>query len=393
MMLREELVKAWWKLMQIPGIGRVTLNEIRQQLSHPKDLIHCTPEQLVAMGLKPEAAQRWQNDPTLLQGFDRLLSWCQPKGYGVLLAGVAPYPEALSTLRDAPTLLYYHGNLDCLSQPMVAMVGSRNPTPYGQQWAQQIAQELAAAGVTVVSGLAIGIDGHVHQGAVQSGRTIAVMGSGPDVIYPQRHLGLAQMIMQDGLLLSEFEPGTEPQARHFPSRNRIISGLSLGTVVVEAAIKSGSLITARQAAEQGREVFALPGLVNNPLSQGCHQLLRDGAYLVQNSDDILLELGLKGEQPAVQPMLNFDAPIAEKKAPASKTPESKTSAPTSTPSPTLTPPADLPALATHIDFSATSADIISIRSELQIPDLLPQLMELELEGWITQTPGGYQRLK
>lgn len=385
MMLREELVKAWWKLMKIPGVGRVTLNEIRQQLSHPKELLHCTPQQLIAMGLNPEAAQRWHDDPSLLHGFDQLLSWCQPKGYGVLLAGVAPYPEALAALRDAPTILYYHGNLDCLSQPMVAMVGSRNPTPYGQQWAQQTAQELAAAGITVVSGLAIGIDGHVHQGAVQAGRTIAVMGSGPDVIYPQRHLGLAQMIMHDGLLLSEFEPGTEPQSRHFPSRNRIISGLSLGTVVVEAAIKSGSLITARQAAEQGREVFALPGLVNNPLSQGCHQLLRDGAYLVQNSEDILLELGLKGDAPAVQSSLNFDT------SPTIKTPTANK--PAARKAPTLTPPADLPALATHIDFSATSADIISIRSELQIPELLPQLMELELEGWITQTPGGYQRLK
>lgn len=379
MMLREELVKAWWKLMQIPGVGRVTLNEIRQQLSHPDELIRCTPQQLVAMGLNAEAAQRWHSDESLLKGFDKLLAWCQPKGYGVLLAGVAPYPEALATLRDAPTILYYHGNLECLSQPMVAMVGSRNPTAYGQQWAQHTAQELAGAGVTVVSGLAMGIDGHVHQGAVQGGRTIAVMGSGPDVIYPQRHLGLAQMIMKDGLLLSEFEPGTEPQARHFPSRNRIISGLSLATVVVEAAIKSGSLITARQAAEQGREVFALPGLVNNPLSQGCHQLLRDGAYLVQNADDILLELGLKGEPRNPQASLNF-TPAADKTGTRPK--------PT-----TLSAPLDLPALVSHIDFSATSADIISIRSELAMPELLAQLMELELDGWISQAPGGYQRLK
>src|SRR5690606_9733759 len=160
----------------------------------------------------------------------------------------------------------------CLQQPMIAMVGSRNPTPYAREWTQQTARELAATGVTVVSGLALGIDGAAHQGALESGRTVAVLGGGVDVSYPPRHLGLAQMIMHKGLLLSEFAPGTAPQPSHFPSRNRIVSGLSLGTVVAEAASKSGSLITAKLAAEQGREVFALPGAVTNPLSHGCHQL-------------------------------------------------------------------------------------------------------------------------
>lgn len=376
MMLREELLKAWWKLANLPGVGRVTLNEIRQQLSHPNDLLQCSVEQLVALGLKPQAAQRWKTDNTLLQGFDVVQNWCRFKGYGVLLAGVAPYPPALAALRDAPTILYYHGNPACLNNPMVAMVGSRNPTDYGARWAQQTAQELAEAGVTVVSGLAIGIDGFVHQGAIAAGSTIAVMGSGPDVIYPQRHLGLAQMVTQQGLLLSEFAPGTAAQSRQFPSRNRIISGLSLATVVVEAAIKSGSLITAHQAAEQGREVFALPGLVNNPVSQGCHQLIRDGAYLVQSADDILTELGLRGAPPGVQDSLDFGAPAEENKQPSSAL--------------KVQP---LPPLVTHIDFSATSADLIAIRSGLAMEQLLPGLMELELAGWITQLPGGYQRLK
>jgi DNA processing protein len=376
MMLREELLKAWWKLSQIPGIGRVTLGEIRQQLSHPNDLLNCDADQLVAMGLSAEAAQRWQSDSSLLEGFDLVQNWQRFKGYGVLLAGVAPYPETLASLRDAPLILYYHGNIDCLNKPMVAMVGSRKPSDYGARWAQQTAQELATAGVTVVSGLAIGIDGHVHQGAVAGGSTIAVMGSGPDVIYPQRHLGLAQMIMQDGLLLSEFPPGTEPQSRHFPSRNRIISGLSLATVVVEAAVKSGSLITAHQAAEQGREVFALPGMVSNPVSQGCHQLIRDGAYLVQSADDILLELGLKGEKPGHQSSLNFDSHASVEKIAV----------------PTLKPQ-NLPPLVTYVDFTATSADLLAIRSGMPMDQLLPALMELELEGWITQAPGGYQRLK
>ena len=166
------------------------------------------------------------------------------------------------------------------------MVGSRNATPYALEWAQATAAELAKAGVTVVSGLALGIDGAAHQGAISAGSTIAVLGSGVDVIYPQRHVGLAQMLVGKGLLLSEFELGFAPQPPNFPSRNRIVSGLSLGVVVVEAALKSGSLITAKLAADQGREVFALPGAVTNPLSHGCHQLIRDGAVLVQNAAEV-----------------------------------------------------------------------------------------------------------
>ena len=275
---------------------------------------------------------------------------------------------------------------------MVAMVGSRKPTQYGAQWAQQTASELSAAGVTVVSGLAMGIDGHVHQGAIHGGgSTIAVMGSGPDVIYPQRHLGLAQMIMQDGLLLSEFMPGTEPQSRHFPSRNRIISGLSLGTVVVEAAIKSGSLITARQAAEQGRDVFALPGLVTNPTSQGCHQLIREGAYLVQNTQDILDELGLATTSATEQANLPLaDRPVSARQ---SRIIASEAEDVAHVPEAVGEPLEPVPDLVTHIDFQATSADVIAIRSDLSMVELLPALMELELDGWITQAPGGYQRLK
>ena len=395
MMLREELVKAWWKLTKLPGVGSVTIGDIRQQLSHPNDLLSCSPQQLVSMGLKPEAAERWHSDSSLLNGFDKLQAWCRFNGYGVLLAGVEPYPQALAVLRDAPTILYYHGNIDCLKKPMVAMVGSRKPSQYGAQWAEKTASELSAAGVTVVSGLAIGVDGHVHQGAIHGGgSTIAVMGSGPDVIYPQRHLGLAQMIMQDGLLLSEFMPGTEPQSRHFPSRNRIISGLSLGTVVVEAAIKSGSLITARQAAEQGREVFALPGLVTNPTSHGCHQLIREGAYLVQNTQDILQELGLTTTSVSEQAQLQFDElPIPEKQPRIIAQATAAVEQPQPIAEVPVEPAEPAPDLVTHIDFEATCADVIAIRSDLPMAELLPALMELELDGWIAQAPGGYQRLK
>ena len=361
-MLRDELLLAWWRLAQLPGIGNVALNDIRQQLGDPARLLSISPQELTDLGLAAEAAQRWRDDDTLSAGFDAVSQWRQHKHCGVLLAGVKPYPPALASLRDAPVFLFYHGDLATLTQPMVAMVGSRNPTPYGLEWAQSTAAALAKAGVCVVSGLALGIDGAAHAGALSSGRTIAVLGTGPDVIYPQRHLGLAQMVMQKGLLLSQFVPGTAAKPEHFPSRNRIVSGLSLATVVVEAAPKSGSLITARLAAEQGREVFALPGAVTNPLSHGCHQLIREGAVLVQSADDILQELGIN-VQPA-QASLELTAAAGP-----------------------------VPALVTHIDYTATSTDLIAIRSALSIPQLLPQLLDLELSGWLAQVPGGYMRRK
>ena len=360
-MLRDELLLAWWRLAQLPGVGTTTLNELRTRLGDPAELLRTSPEQLVALGFSPEAAKRWASDSSLSDGFATLKTWRQQKRCGVLLAGVDPYPDMLAALPDAPLFLYYHGDTACLQQPMIAMVGSRNPTPYGLEWATQTARELAAAGITVVSGLALGIDGAAHQGAVHTGRTLAVLGSGVDVIYPQRHLGLAQMMLNKGLLLSEFMPGTPPQPHHFPSRNRIVSGLSLGTVVVEAASKSGSLITAKLAAEQGREVFALPGVVTNPLSQGCHQLIRDGAILVQSAADILQEFNLT---PGAQPGL-FDT---------------ATSGP-------------LPALLVHIDYTATAPDVIAIRSGLGMAQLLPELLDLELQGWLRQVPGGYLRAR
>ena len=362
-MLRDELLLAWWRLSKLPGLGNVTLNEIRQQLTKPAELLTLTHEQLQGLGLSAEAAERWLTDDSLSAGFELLRDWRHHNRCGVLLAGMDPYPQALAATRDAPLFLYYHGDLEALRQPMVALVGSRNPTPYGLDWAQNCAASLAAAGITVVSGLALGVDGAAHQGALSGGRTIAVLGSGLDVIYPQRHLGLAQMVMQKGLLLSEFPPGTQPKPEHFPSRNRIVSGLSLGVVVVEAAQKRGSLITARLAAEQGREVFALPGAVTNPLSHGCHQLIREGALLVQNADEIRQELGLQDGLTA-QVALALE-PVAT----------------------------GVPALVSHIDYSMTATDVIAIRSALTIAELLPQLLDLELSGWLRQVPGGYMRLK
>lgn len=360
-MLKDEHVLAWWRLASIEGVGNSTLNKIRHQLSDPRDLAQCNLQQLTQLGLAPQAAQHWLSSSHLSVGFEILQQWRQREGCGVLLAGCAPYPETLASLPDAPVILFYQGDLAALEQPMLAMVGSRNATPYALDWAQKTASELAAQNITVVSGLALGIDGAAHKGALHTGRTIAVLGSGLDIIYPQRHLKMAQEICQQGLLLSEFIPGTSPQPQNFPSRNRIVSGLSLGTVVVEAAVKSGSLITAKLAADQGREVFALPGAVTNPLSHGCHQLIREGAVLVQNSQEIMQELGL---------LSNQQLTLLENKT-------------------KLAPPA----LLQHIDFSATSLDLIARRSALPMAQLLPELLDLELQGWLQQVPGGYLRIK
>lgn len=363
-MLSAQLLQAWWRLCALPGMGTVGLNRIRTQLDCPSDLIQCQPQDLVNMGLNAEKAQRWHSDSSLLNGFDALTQWQahRPEHQGLLLAGTDLYPESLLNIKDAPIFLFYRGNLDALNKPMVAMVGSRNPTPYAQEWAQHTASQLASSGVTVVSGMALGIDGFAHTGALQTGSTIAVLGSGADVYYPKRHAQMALDIQQQGLILSEFLPGTPPQARHFPSRNRLVSGLSQACVVVEAAQKSGSLITAKLAAEQGREVFALPGAVTNPLSAGCHELIRDGALLVRDAQDILDELGLDR-------LSTIDEPMHESE----------------------TEP--MPILLQYIDFSETGVDTIQQRSSLDVSELMPQLLELELSGWIKMGNTGYLRVR
>jgi DNA processing protein len=351
------IYRAWWRLLQLPGVGPVALSELRQQLSSPESLPECSSTDLLTAGLRPSAVQAWLTDPGLDKGFERLWAWAQQPGQGVLLAGMEDYPEALAALADAPVFLYWRGNIQLLQETCVALVGSRNPTPYARDWSFQCARDLAAAGVCVVSGMALGIDGAAHQGALQSGHTIAVLGCGADVVYPKRHKALAQQIATQGLILSEFPPGTQPLPAYFPARNRIISGVCQAVVVAEAAVQSGSLITARLAASQGRDVMALPGAVLNPLSHGCHQLIRDGALLVQNAAEVLEGLGI------------FSLTV-----PTVKTVQA-------------------PNLVTLVDYQPTSVDLLSIRSGLPIHILLPQLLELELEGWLQKEAGGYRRLR
>jgi DNA processing protein len=232
---------------------------------------------------------------------ERDLEWLSQDGHELIPFDDERYPALLAEIPVAPAVLFADGNIDALWQPQLAVVGSRNPTAGGVANARDFAGTIARQGFAITSGLAAGIDATAHQAALDAGAmTVAVLGSGVDTIYPARNRALAAAVRQQGVLVSEFPPGTGAKREHFPSRNRIISGLSLGVLVVEAALNSGSLITARLAAEQGREVFALPGSIHNPLSKGCHRLIREGARLVETDAEILQELApLAGRLAAV----------------------------------------------------------------------------------------------
>jgi len=245
---------------------------------------------LCEAGVTPTAAERVANPDKA--AFDKVFKWLEEPHCHIVCFGSDDYPELLRQIADAPTLIYVNGNTDALHLPGLAIVGSRNPTRGGRQNAHDFAAHLGRSGFSILSGLAQGIDTAAHEGALAVGATtIAFLGHGIDRIYPAANHELAHRIAEQGALVSEYPLGSSPRAEHFPERNRLISGCSLGTLVVEAAKRSGSLITARLASEQGREIFAIPGSIHNTLSRGCHQLIRQGAKLVESADDIVSELG------------------------------------------------------------------------------------------------------
>src|SRR4030095_2778803 len=231
--------------------------------------------------------------PPAQETLARTLAWLAEPGHEIVAWDDTDYPRALLELGYPPPVLFFVGRRELLNRPALAIVGSRNATAQGLDNARNFAHALADAGLTIISGLALGVDAAAHEGALLgTGSTLAVVGTGLDRVYPARHRELAHRIANDGGLLSEFPPGTPPREHNFPRRNRLISGLAKGVLVVEAAQKSGSLITARYAGEQGREVFAIPGSIHSPLAKGCHKLIRDGAKLVETAQDILEELGM-----------------------------------------------------------------------------------------------------
>lgn len=297
------------------------------------------------------------------------LVWCQKNQTNVLTWADDQYPKLLREIPDPPLVLFVQGEIDLLNLPQIAIVGSRHASVIGLENAQQFAYTLAQTGLVITSGLALGIDTVSHQGALAAtGLTIAVMGTGSGYIYPRSNSQLAEQIKSTGALISEFPPHAPPKAQHFPLRNRIISGLSLGVLVVEATLRSGSLITARNAVEQGRDVFAMPGSIHHPLAKGCHYLIRQGAKLVENTEDILLELApllewMSKNRPKVSSDQGLDKNLDELQQ----------------------------VVLTQIGYESTALDTIVARSGLTQSIVSSMLLSLELMGYINIVSGGYSR--
>jgi len=282
-------MNAWLILALARGIRGRTIEALLGKFEDAEGIVNAPRSDLLSAGLKKTAVDDISDpDPTLLE---ESANWLTGDGHHLLVWNDPRYPSLLKEIPDPPIVLFVRGNVDLLSLPQIAIVGSRNATPGGCETAHRFAGHLGRSGFCITSGLALGIDAAAHHGALDTAAsTIAVLGTGPNVVYPHRHQDLADTIAGNGALISEFPPGTPPRREQFPQRNRIISGIAVGTLVVEAGIRSGALITARFSAEQGREVFAIPGSIHNPMAKGCHQLIKSGAKLVETAADIVDEL-------------------------------------------------------------------------------------------------------
>ncbi|MFO1407648.1 MAG: DNA-processing protein DprA [Steroidobacteraceae bacterium] len=357
----------WLVLARAPGLHAGHLHALPGEAPESvAGLAGASGTTLAALGVPPSAiAALRRPDREGLAADER---WLSGSGRQLVTWGSPGYPALLAGIPDPPLVLFVDGDADALSLPQLAVVGSRNPTALGRDTAAQFSRHLAAAGLAITSGLALGIDAAAHRGALAAdGRTIAVLGCGLDRIYPAEHKGLAEEIAARGALVSELPTGTPPLKQHFPRRNRLISGLSVGTLVVEAAIGSGSLITARLAAEQGREVFAIPGSIHNPMARGCHRLIRQGAKLVETADDVFAELGaLLGtlDRPTV-------AEATEAQADSGRALDN-----------------EYEILLDALGFEPAGVDALVARTGFDAGAVASMLLILELEGRIAQQPGG-----
>jgi DNA processing protein len=384
-------LKYWLALLRAPGIGCSRFMALLEQFSTPREVFaaarsHCLGEVLANRNLASEKTLSYLRSPDwgLVEGD---LEWLSGDNNGVLTLGDSSYPKLLREIHDPPPVLFYSGNPDVLNHPQIALVGSRNPSRDGTETALEFAKHLSNAGFAITSGLALGIDAVAHQGALAARKlTVAVAGTGLDRVYPASNRDLAHEIARHGVLLSEFPPGTAPLAANFPRRNRIISGLSVGTLVVEAAKQSGSLITARLAMEQNREVFAIPGSIHNPLARGCHALIRQGAKLVETAHDIMEELtplmrlmySKTEESPDHRPI---PTTAAGEKVNDAKNQDVIQSLPT----------AEHQLLYAQLGYEPTSVDTLVERSQLTTETVSAMLVELELKGCVTSSSGMYTR--
>lgn len=388
-----EELGAWLRLTLSPGVGNAAARRLLSRFGLPQAIFQQSEAALQQCVTATQARALCEPPSTwaaLWETTSQWLSGASPEGPArtIITLGDSRYPQALLDTEDPPLLLYLIGPAHLLAhQPFprnrcLAVVGSRNPTAQGAENARLFSRALQGAGLTIVSGLALGVDAAAHEGALDAAvpsatvaATIAVVGTGLDRVYPRKNLDLARRIAAHGLLVSEYPLGTPPLAANFPKRNRIISGLSQGTLVVEAALASGSLITARMAVEQGREVFAIPGSIHAPQSRGCHALIRQGAKLVESAQDILEELRMPAAAtPSGLPdVSNGDGPAAEEGAGDDS-------------------PADSPLLAA-LGFDPLGLDALMARTGMDTASLQVGLLELELAGCVARLPGGlFQRL-
>lgn len=377
-----EGLEGWLRLSLAKGVGPASQRTLLAAFGLPEQ-VFATARTAIVSVVGPAVADQLLAEPDQAM-IAKTLAWAQTPGNHVLTLADPSYPQALLQIPDPPVLLYATGDPDVLQQPAVAIVGARSATPQGIANAEAFARSLGEAGLTIVSGLALGIDTAAHRGALASGGpTIAVIGTGADRVYPARNRELAHAIAGQGVILSEFPLGTAPLPHNFPKRNRLIAGLSRGVLIVEAALGSGSLITARLASECGREVFAIPGSIHSPLSRGCHRLIRDGAKLVETAQDVLEELA--------------GLPAREPRPPSSPRPRQagQDSAGITRPAPPGAAALDDDAtrLLASIGHDPVDIDTIATRSGLTLAALYAILLPLELDGHVARLPGGrFQRL-
>jgi DNA processing protein len=349
---------AWIELSLVPGLGSSRFRSLLSAFGLPAHVFGASRSQLCRV--VPEALAASILDRKRGPEIEKAVRWAEDPKHTVLTLADSAYPRPLLEIPDPPPLLYVAGNAELLSSAALAVVGSRNATPQGLKNAHAFARAFSDAGLAIVSGLAIGVDSAAHRGGLEGrGSTIAVLGTGIDVTYPRRNGPLADEILARGALVSEFPLGTEPHAGNFPRRNRLISGLARGCLVVEAALDSGSLITARLAADQGREVFAIPGSIHSPLSKGCHALIKQGAKLVESAQDVLEELGISARAAPRAPESGAGHELLDK-----------------------------------MGFDPCDIDELVGRSGLPAEVVSATLLKLELDGKIAGLPGGlYQRIR